>query len=147
MNRTMIEQLSLAPILEGILAEITQHQIDRDGSKFDEPKKGEKKIGEVTDDFARRLNCASKVLMAKATESKLKSSTAPDDNAEKSLLDDANQTKMLAEIVRDLFWYEVKSLTGCWDGNIGVRKNWVIVETAETEIPEVLKRLFGGNIE
>ena len=81
----MINMLVLSPILDGLLSEVTEQQMEREGGKLPSPEKGEKLLGKINSVEAKRLYCAAKMAGAKAVRLRADAECAPDDNAEKEI--------------------------------------------------------------
>ena len=88
----MLLNSQIIPMLEMYLSEVTDRQIDREGSRHDKIDKGDKEIGTLDSEVAKRLWCVARVLKAKAVETSSKAVVAPDDHSEESLKSDEVET-------------------------------------------------------
>ncbi len=132
------------PALDMYLTEITERQIERDGGKIDKPSKNDRPLGPLTSDLAKRLYCACNIIKAKSIEAAARAKIAIEDHEEKALLAEAKQLDQLADLAREFLWYEVRSSADHWNGGIGIRHGWVVVEPPENDNqpPEFIKRLL-----
>ena len=154
MQRNVIEQLSITAILQSVLEEVTQKQIDYEGSKMGAPQKGEERLNVSPSDLIKRMYCAGKFMNRKAKSQAAMAECAVDQNEEASLKADAYKTGQLSEILSEIMWYELRSESGVWGDGIGLRDGWTVVKkpigqsgpggAIAMEMPDFLRKLFGG---
>ena len=131
--------------MEMYLAEVTERQIEREGTKLDKKESGDKELGVLQSEFAKRLWCAHKTLRSKGVQAMARSKEAVEDHEEKALEREYRMLDDLADICREWVWHEIRQSIGdiSWDNsNIGIRTGWVVVVPVEKKGPlDFLKQL------
>jgi hypothetical protein len=145
--KSAVEPLMAMQQINDEMNEVTDAMILRYGAKLDPPKKGETLLGTIHSERARRLYCASQRIIAKAGEMKLRCDTvAASDEEETELAGEASRLLTLSEIIKKLWWLEARIEMNHFQGDISIRKDYMIVgsvESSGSEVPSVIRKLFG----
>jgi len=122
---------------------------DITSDKFLEPDadnmEGDKRVAEM-DDELKRLWTLGQSYLKVAAKCAFDMKYEPGVNT-KELSARRDEFHAKSEVLREIFWIAVKDKFGLWYApSIGVRKGFIIVESAEREGPDsFLRRLFGGD--
>lgn len=128
--------------LEMYLTEISERQIEREGQKLDKRESGDKDLGILSSEFAKRLWCAHQILRSKGIQAMARSKEAVEDYEEKALEREYRRLDDLADICKEWVWHEIRQDIGekAWENsNIGIREGWLVVVPKEKQGPDIGK--------
>lgn len=124
---SQLTELDTMKDIESMLEATTPEQIERCGAKLDKQENGEKPLGVIHNEFARKLFTVSSYAKGRAAVFGLETSMAADKVERKRLKIETMKMTNIADITREIFWDLVRRDMDIWKDTIGVRRGWMMV--------------------
>jgi hypothetical protein len=119
-------------------------EISFDHASLGPVEEGEKVIGRVYQELPRRLFCLWHFYMRSLAEQRVKAifgSLLEREMAKES----SARFEEQANAMKQLAWLAIRhELNSHWDSSIGVREDWQVVLLQRPQMPEFMRRMFGG---
>jgi hypothetical protein len=127
-------------ILQALLAEIQE----TDPGLMPPPwprEKEEHSIGIITDEYLKRVFCLSSFYRREAQRTQVDLEAMGDEPKKNA---GYNLVKQKHETLVEIFWLLLRHHMNSWGSNIGIRKNWEVVNTVKSDsgLPAVLRKLI-----
>ena len=144
-----IVKLALLEEIEHEMALMTEAHVRRAERNLCRPHEGERALGTIHSEGARRAWALANAYEARGMEAALGAKFRADSLEERDALKtEATRCAAVEEIVRDLFWLQVKVDIGgeAWTsaGGIGLRSGWMLVASAPHPVEGLIAKLLGG---
>lgn len=139
------------PILEELAQAwraITDDDLLRTETQLADIREGDTKIATVQSQEARRLLALANLFLLKNRQAQLAAQGCAHNKEESALyLEQGQRFSSLEDCARTLWWAQAKDDVGkdAWIDGVGIRKNWMLVKSAEQQgFPGFLRSMTGG---
>jgi hypothetical protein len=115
--------------IERELRAVTDAQVKRAEQKLAKLDDKDKSLGVLTSLLAKRLYVVAGRLYTRLVETYVRMRNAESDEEEEAARQEGYRYNNLEDYCREMMWIEVRAEIGHWNGNIGLREAWMIVES------------------
>lgn len=141
----MLETMDILPELELLISKVSDKEMDYRSRSMFEPGENDKILGTIHNELVRRLFCVGTSLISRSMEVRSRAESVFDEEEQNLMKQESARLNDLREVVQQLMWHQLRQDMSFWEGNIGVRRNWIAVQSVDQPTPpnifEFIKRI------